>query len=147
VFSEDVFEHIEPGTLEALIPRVAEWLRPEGVALIRPNVFTGIVGGHLLEWSRASMRHPPARRRSEPWEHLRSRRFTANTYLNEMTRARYRELFGGSFEIVEERVAQPDLGREYLDEDVRRDLAGWADEELFSSQTLFVLRPRRVTHP
>ena len=25
---------------------------PTGIALIRPNVFTGITGGHLIEWSR-----------------------------------------------------------------------------------------------
>jgi hypothetical protein len=143
VFSEDVFEHIELTTLERLVPRMAEWLRPEGVALIRPNVFTGIVGGHLLEWSRASMRQPPARRRSEPWEHLRKRRFAPNTYLNELTRSQYRELFEGSFEIVEERVTNPDLGREYLDDDVRRDLSSWSDDELFSNQTLFILRPRK----
>jgi hypothetical protein len=143
VFSEDVFEHIEPATLERLMARLADWLRPEGLVLIRPNVFTGIVGGHLLEWSRASMRQPPARRRSEPWEHLRKRRFAPNTYLNELTRSQYRELFGKSFEIVEERVTNPDLGREYLDDDVRRDLSSWSEDELFSNQTLFVLRPRK----
>lgn len=143
VFSEDVFEHIEPATLKRLTPRLAEWLRPEGVALIRPNVFTGIIGGHLLEWSRASMRQPPARRRSEPWEHLRKRRFAPNTYLNELTRDQYREVFGESFEIVEERVTSPDLGREYLDDQARSDLGSWSDEELFSNQTLFVLRPRK----
>jgi hypothetical protein len=141
IFSEDVFEHVERATLQELAPRMAGWLRPGGLALIRPNVFTGIVGGHLLEWSRASMRRPPARRRSEPWEHLRKRRFAPDTHLNEMTRADYRELFRGSFEIVEERVAQPDLGREYLTEDVRRELNAWPEEELLSNQTLFVLRP------
>lgn len=143
VFSEDVFEHIQLPTLERLLPRIAAWLRPDGLALIRPNVFTGIVGGHLLEWSRASMHRGPRRRRSDPWEHLRRRRFRANTYLNELTRAQYRELFAGSFDILEERVAQPDLGREYLDEQAREELAAWPEEELFSNQTLFVLRPAR----
>jgi hypothetical protein len=142
VFSEDVFEHITCATLERLVPRMARWLRPNGLALIRPNIFTGIVGGHLLEWSRASMAEPPQQRRSEPWEHLRERRLAPNTHLNEMTRAQYRELFGASFEILDERVAQPDLGREYLDERARLDLREWPEEELFSNQTLFVLRPR-----
>jgi SAM-dependent methyltransferase len=142
VFSEDVFEHIPRAALERLVPRMAAWLRPGGVALIRPNIFTGIVGGHLLEWSRASLREGERRRRSEPWEHLRKRRLAANTYLNELTRAQYRELFAGSFEILEERVAQPDLGRRYLDQAARDELADWSEEELFSNQTMFVLRSR-----
>jgi Methyltransferase domain len=143
VFSEDVFEHIERATLEHLVPRLAEWLRPSGLALIRPNIFTGIVGGHLIEWSRAAMKGDRVQRNSEPWEHLRKRRFTANTYLNKMTRADYRELFGGSFSIIEERVAQPDLGREYLTADARAELSEWSEEELFSNQTLFVMTPHR----
>lgn len=144
VFSEDVFEHIEQETLKRLVPRMAQWLRPGGLALIRPNIFTGIVGGHLLEWSRASMQRPPAQRSSEPWEHLRKRRFAPNTSLNEMTRSQYRELFARSFEILEERVSQPDLGRDYLDADAARDLASWSEDELFSNQTLFVLRPHKT---
>ena len=140
VFSEDVFEHIPHSALERLVPRMASWLRPGGLALIRPNIFTGIVGGHLLEWSRASLREGARVRRSEPWEHLRKRRLTANTYLNEMTRAQYRELFADSFEILEELVAQPELGREYLDQAARAELSAWSEDELFSNQTLFVLR-------
>jgi SAM-dependent methyltransferase len=141
VISEDVFEHLQRDTLEQVIAAMARWLRPTGIALIRPNVFTGITGGHLIEWSRWAMRQPPSERRSEPWEHLRQCRFRANTYLNELTRAEYRELFGVHFEILEERVAQPDLGREHFDARARAELAGWPDEELFSNQTLFVLRP------
>src|SRR5947199_184480 len=68
VFSEDVFEHLEPSTLQELTARIARWLGPNGIALIRPNVWTGITGGHLVEWSRRSLVHPPARRKSEPWD-------------------------------------------------------------------------------
>jgi Methyltransferase domain len=142
VFSEDVFEHIDRRTLEGLIPRMATWLRPRGLALIRPNVFPGITGGHLLDWSPFALRHPPARRRGEPWEHLRRRRFAPNTHLNALTRADYRTLLGGPFEILEERVAEPGLGREHYHGSVRAELAGWPAEELFSNRTLFVLRPR-----
>jgi SAM-dependent methyltransferase len=143
VVSEDVFEHLQRDTLEQVICGMARWLRPTGLALIRPNVFTGITGGHLIEWSRRAMLHPPLERRSEPWEHLRQRRIAPNTFLNEVTRAEYRELFGRHFEIVEERVTRPDLGRAHLDERAREELAGWPDDELFSNQTLFVLRPLR----
>ncbi len=142
VISEDVFEHLQRDTLEHVVEAMARWLRPTGIALIRPNVFTGITGGHLIEWSRRAMRQRPRERHSEPWEHLRQRRFKPNTYLNELTRAAYRELFAVHFEILEERVTQPDLGRIYLDERAREELADWSDDELFSNQTLFVLRPR-----
>jgi hypothetical protein len=142
VISEDVFEHLERGTLERVVAAMAGWLRPGGLALIRPNVFTGITGGHLIEWSRRALRQPPPERQSEPWEHLRQRRFEPNTYLNELTRADYRAAFGTHFEILEERVTQPDLGREHLDAAARAELAEWPEDELFSNQTLFVLRPR-----
>jgi SAM-dependent methyltransferase len=142
VISEDVFEHLQRDTLAEVVAATARWLRPNGIALIRPNVYTGITGGHLIEWSRRAMRQPPPERHSEPWEHLRERRFKPNTYLNELTRTQYRELFGVHFEILEERVAQPDLGRGHFDARARAELAGWPDEELFSNQTLFVLRPR-----
>jgi SAM-dependent methyltransferase len=142
VISEDVFEHLQRDTLAEVVAAMARWLRPNGIALIRPNVYTGITGGHLIEWSRRAMRQPPPERHSEPWEHLRERRFKPNTYLNELTRTQYRELFGVHFEILEERVAQPDLGREHFDERARAELVGWPEEELFSNQTLFVLRPR-----
>jgi hypothetical protein len=142
VFSEDVFEHIPSATLARLIARIASWLRPNGLALIRPNVFTGILGGHLLELSEASVKMSRFARLSDPWEHLRGRRFRPNTYLNEMTRAEYRALFRNSFHILEERVRQPNLGRAYLSPAARSDLADWTDDELFSNQTLFVLAPR-----
>ena len=144
VFSEDVFEHLQPDTLKYVVAAMARWLKPTGVALIRPNVFTGITGGHLIEWSRDAMRQPPPTHRSEPWDHLRQRRFKPNIYLNELTRAEYRKVFGAHFEIVEERVAQPDLGRAYFDARAQAELAHWPEEELFSNQTLFVLRPRGV---
>ena len=142
VISEDVFEHLQRDALEQVVASMARWLRPTGIALIRPNVFTGITGGHLIEWSRRALRQPPPERQSEPWEHLRQRRFEPNTYLNELTRADYRTLLGAHFEIVEERVTQPDLGREHLDARARAELADWPEDELFSNQTLFVLRPR-----
>jgi Methyltransferase domain len=148
VFSEDVFEHMPRPTLEQVSARIAEWLSPRGIALIRPNVFTGITGGHLIGWSRRSLRLPRAERAifatadAEPWEHLRRRRLGANTYLNELTRGDYRDLFRRHFDILEERVTDPDLGREFLDAAARAELSEWPDEELFSNQTLFVLRPR-----
>jgi hypothetical protein len=142
VFSEDVFEHMGPASLERLVPKMARWLHPRGLALVRPNVFSGITGGHLVEWYRHSFTGTAPTRRSQPWEHLRRNRWQPNTYLNRMLRADYRELFRGDFEILEEVVKLPGLGREYLTADVAAELTDYSEEELFSNQVLFVLRPR-----
>ena len=72
------------------------------------------------------------------------RRFEANTYLNELTRADYRRVLVRHFEILEERVAQPGLGRGRYGERARAALSAWSEDELFSNQTLFVLRPRHL---
>jgi len=144
IYSEDVFEHIPLESLRRLVPKMAGWLKPGGLALICPNVFPGIVGGHLADWFPNVVTDTGRRRRSEPWEHLRKRRFRPNTYLNELSRATYRELFTSCFEILEERVRHPDLGREYLIGETAAELVDWPDDELFSNQTLFVLRPRAL---
>jgi len=144
IFSEDVFEHVTRTSLEALVPKMARWLKPDGLALIRPNIFTGILGGHLAEWGYPSVLDPTQRRKSTPWEHLRARRFPPNTFLNEFRRSEYRELFSRAFAIVREEVLLPDLGREYLTDDVARELDAYPEEELFSNKVLFVLRPIRV---
>ena len=142
IVSEDVFEHIPALSLEVLVPAMAVWLKAGGLALIRPNIFTGISGGHLVEWFAYNLHGTRLRRRSEPWEHLRKQRYRANTFLNALSRADYRRLFSAHFEILAERVTAPDLGKAFLTPDVARDLAAYSPEELFSNQVLFVLRPR-----
>ncbi len=144
IYSEDVFEHIPVDALRVLTAKMAGWLKPSGLALIRPNIFPGIVGGHLAEWFPQVVNDRSRRRRSQPWEHLRHHRFRPNTYLNELSRASYRELFAPNFEILEERVKDPELGREYLTLEVAEELKQWPHEELFSNQTLFILRPRQA---
>lgn len=142
ILSEDVFEHIPMTSLEGLVPKIASWLKPDGIALIRPCIYTGIAGGHDVEWypHRVGQVMP---RRSEPWEHLRKRRFPANTYMNELTRENYRQLFNKHFEILAEVEKRPGLGKEYLTTDVRRELADYPDDELLSNEVLFVLRPKQ----
>ncbi len=143
IYSEDVFEHIARSSLETAVPKMARWLKPDGLALIRPNIFTGILGGHLTEWNYSAVLDPARKRKSAPWEHLRARRFQPNTSLNELRRSEYRELFARDFDILREVVLLPDLGRELLTGDVARDLATYPEEELFSNKVLFVLRPRK----
>src|SRR5262249_16771969 len=132
-------EHIPVPSLEALVAKMARWLKPTGLALIRPDIFTGISGGHLLEWFDLSDHRS---RRSEPWEHLRKKRFRGNVYLNQLTRAHYRRLFSRHFDIIEERVADPDQGRRFYTPEVAEELKAYGEDELFSNGVQFVLRTR-----
>lgn len=143
IYSEDVFEHIPKAALKNLVERMSAALNPNGLAIIRPNVFTGIIGGHQLEWYAHRLPETDAVRSTEPWEHLRQNRHPANTYLNGMTRREYVALFEPHFEILENRAMYPDLGREYMTDAIRAELSAYGDDELFSNSTLFVLAPRR----
>jgi Methyltransferase domain len=140
IFSEDVFEHIAAERLDPLCARIAAGLTPGGLALISPNVYSGITGGHLVEWNRRSFTTAGARRRTPPWGHLRGNSKPPNTFLNRLTRADYRELFQRHFVIRDEQVKIPDLGREFLTAEVRQEVTGWSEDELFSNQVLFVLQ-------
>jgi SAM-dependent methyltransferase len=142
IYSEDVFEHIPKANLKNLVERMSVALKSNGLAIIRPNVFTGITGGHHLEWYSHRLSELDAIRSTEPWEHLRQNRHPANTYLNGMTRREYVELFALHFEILENRAMHPDLGREYMTDAIRAELSAYGDDELFSNSTLFVLAPR-----
>jgi len=140
ITSESVFEHIPQPSLDVLLAKMARWLKPTGIALIRPDVFTGISGGHLLEWF--YLKENKARR-SEPWEHLRKKRYQGNVYLNEFTRADYRRMFSEYFEILEENVVDPDKGRQFYTPEVARDLSAYGEDELFSNGVQFILRTKR----
>ena len=141
VYSQDVFEHIPSAGIVAIMARLVSQLAPNGLALITPNVFTGITGGHLPEWYWDS-EDDDSPHRSEPWEHLRKKRYQANTWLNRLSRKDYRQLFSCHFEIVEENVQAPNLGRHRLTPEIKAELAQWNDEELFSNTVQFVLRPK-----
>ncbi len=140
ITSVDVVEHFSVDALNDLIQLMAEHISDNGLALICPTVFTGITGGHILEWYRANV--ADKNKKSEPWEHLRQNRVEVNSYLNHLTLSEYRDLFSENFEILEEIVKWPDLGREWYTNEVKKDLAGWPEEELFSNQVIFVMRKR-----
>ena len=143
IFSEDVFEHIPVNGLATLVAKLARWIRSGGLLLVRPCIFTGIAGGHLTEWFPHRVEDEKIVRRSEPWEHLRRRRFQPNGYLNEMTRADYRRIFSRYFDILEERVRHPGLGSKYLNPALTQELRAFQEDELLSNQVLFVLRPNK----
>ncbi len=50
IVSEDVFEHIPVADLEKIVEEMHASLAPDGLALIRPMIYSGISGGHQLEW-------------------------------------------------------------------------------------------------
>ena len=82
------------------------------------------------------------RRKSEPWEHLRKRRFNADCYLNEMDLTGYRDLFTKHFEVMEIINESPGLGDQYLTDEIRRELPGLSAAELCSDKWTFVLKKR-----
>jgi SAM-dependent methyltransferase len=140
VLSEDVLEHIATKDLPALIQLVASHLKPDGIALLCPFIYTGISGNHLPEWY-PHLVNSDINRHSEPWEHLRKNRFQANTYLNRLTRSEFRALFSEHFEILNESAILGDLGRRFLDPTFRQELSAYDEDELFSNAVVFVLRP------
>lgn len=141
IVSEDVFEHIPVADLEVVVAEMRASLAPYGLALIRPMIYSGISGGHQLEWYAHTI-DKDIRRDTEPWEHLRRDRHPANTYLNKMLRRDYRVMFEKHFEILEEREKQPELGQNLMTPEIRAELADYADDELFSNNVMFVLKPR-----
>jgi hypothetical protein len=147
VYSEDVFEHMPENSIRCLLPKLAGWVDRKGFCLIRPNIFAGITGGHLTDWFTPAEVNACRKRKAEPWEHLRKRRFMPTGYLNGLTRAQYRDLFSVDFEILEERVRYPNLGRQHLSEEIAGELSGFGEEELFSNQVQFVLKPRQGRPP
>jgi hypothetical protein len=141
VYSVNVFEHIARESLTPLVAKMPSWLNPNGLALIRPDIWTGLHGGHSLEWS-GWHQDRDRERRSAPWEHLRQNRFPANTSLNELTRDDYRALFDRHFEIVEEIDPPREPVEELLTPEIRQELAGYSDADLLDAKPCFVLRPR-----
>jgi len=139
-YSDVVFEHVPEKSIETLMERLAKLLSKDGIAVIVPDIFTGITGGHLTEWYGFTISQDFPRK-TEPWEHLRKKRFTANTYLNQLSRADYRRIFRQHFEILEENDLRPDMGRRWLTDEVKADLPEWTEEDLLSNRIEFVLRP------
>lgn len=144
LFSEDVFEHIPRAVLPAVCASVARALAPNGLALLSPSVYTGICGGHLVEWYPHTFKQSKVRR-SEPWEHLRQRRFVADCFLNELTVADYLSHFEQHLEVVAVHNLSPGLGREFLTDNIQAALANYSVDELLSEKWQFVMKKRSVT--
>jgi hypothetical protein len=143
VFSEDVFEHIPPSGIDQLCRRLRQALAPEGLALITPAIYSGISGGHLVEWYPHTL--PQERRRStEPWEHLRKRRVVPDCYLNELRINDYTAMFSAHFCLMQIIDRDKGIGREFLTEEIRAELSSFNLDELLCNRVTFVLKGRNA---
>jgi len=142
IYSEDVFEHIPRENLEELVRLMADNMSSGGIACIRPMVYTGISGGHHIDWYPATFRQKDVTRTTPAWDHLLGDEHAADTYMNEVSRRDYRAMFEKHFEIVHEETKQGNLGEEFLTPELREKLADYDDYELFSNQVLFVLKKK-----
>jgi SAM-dependent methyltransferase len=141
VVSDDVFEHIPPENLPAILRHMHHALKPDGVAIIRPFIFNGVSGGHDIE---AYPENLPRLRAAEAWRHLWDPEFTVNTYLNRLSRREFRQLFEPRFRVVADESLMPQLGRDMMTSQLRSRLKTFDDYELFSNKVEFVLRPRPI---
>ena len=142
IFSEDVFEHIPGDALARLVSHAARALSPDGLLVTSPMIFTGLRGGHVAELY-GYYGEGPIPNNIPPWDHLRTRKYASNTYLNELRRSQYRDLFRTYFEIVSEEEITPGVGRHLLTDALREELIDYDEDELFSNKVRFVLRPIR----
>lgn len=141
IFAEDAFEHIPPEDLRTALARMHDWLRPDGIVFVRFTLFTGITGGHLVEWY-PHLVDQDMPRTTAPWEHLRANRVVADTYLNKLRLHEYRSMISERFDTLAQGVSNPGLGRTRLSAEIRAELSQYSEEELLSNEVFFVLSPR-----
>lgn len=138
VFSADVFEHIPPAELDAMLALLRKRLAREGLVITLPMVFTGILGGHDPAWTRWTV---AARPPSEAWRHLIDPNFAADTYLNKLSRKDFVEAFTrAGFSVERDAAVLGRLGAEHLTEAKLTALPITDEYELFSNRVEFHLR-------
>jgi hypothetical protein len=141
VFSEDVFEHIPSQSMPHVLKTIASRVSDQSIVVIAPAIFTGIAGGHDIDW----YPHRVANEldgRTPPWGHLTGEAGPVDTFLNKLKRSDYRSMFEKDFIILEEIELSPRLGEQYLTSDRRKQLAEYSDEDLFSNKVRFILKKR-----
>ena len=143
IYSEDVLEHIPREKLPELLRQIARHLTPDGIALLRPMVFTGIAGGHHIDWYPACIASNDTTKPGA-WLHLMPDPPPADTFLNKLHRTEYRTLLEKDFDILVDAEKAPGLGREFLTPELRDLLRQYSDYELFSNQVTFIVRPKRI---
>ena len=143
IYSEDVFEHIPRDLLPGVVSLMAGSMSDRSVAVITPMIFTGISGGHDIDWYPHRVDEERASR-TPAWGHLTGEAVLGDTHLNRLTRKEFRQLFAAEFDIVQEAETRPDLGRQHLTEERRQALRAFDEQELFSNTVRFVLRKKNT---
>ncbi len=133
IFSRAVFEHID--NVEKACQEMYRVLKPGGIANIRPHLFPSLTGGHNPEWFDLRRENT---RKAPPWDHLRKNIYPAPCYLNKYREQDYLRVFSRYFTVVD--VEPEYLGKEYLTEDILRELSGYTREELTKVSIRIILK-------
>jgi hypothetical protein len=145
IYSEDVFEHIPLSALHTLCKNLSASMSENGLALISPAVYSGIAGGHLVEWYPHTL-DSRVLRCSEPWEHLRKRRYHADCFLNELRVHEFEDIFKQYFNVVDIQSINHGMGAQYLTDELREELSDYETVELLSHKWTFVLRSKSMSN-
>lgn len=143
IYSEDVFEHIPEEALESVLQFIKLHLTQDGLILIRPNIWTGIAGGHFVEWYQTNANKTEKKRRP-PWSHVVTGVGEPTVYLNKMTLTAYSELFSRHCEIIEVINAEFGLGASLLTDGIMANIPKQISRtELLTNNVLFVMKLRQ----
>lgn len=137
IFSRSVLEHVDD--VAAAAREINRLLRPDGMAVLFIHLFPCLSGGHCLAWGHPDPSSPPG---VAPWDHLRDRRFPADSYLNRLTIGQYRQIFRDAMEVVEEETFVE--GEAFLTREIEEELAakGYTREDLLTSTLLLCARKK-----
>jgi hypothetical protein len=109
------------------------------IIVTRPNVFTGISGGHDLEWYSYRVE---TNKSNTAWGHLLDPNFQPNTYINKLSRREYIDIYEeAGFKVVRDEAIRGRLGEKHLTPEKREFLSAFDDYELFSNSVYFLLKP------
>jgi hypothetical protein len=141
VYSEDVLEHVSVSEIEITCKNIRGSIRPEALLLFRPNMYSGITGGHVPEWYHSAVAR--GHKKTDPWNHLITGSHEPSVFLNKLSYADYYGLFARYFTIEEVVKTDFGLGRQFLSAEIRSRIASkWTDEDLLTNNVLFVMKNR-----
>ena len=139
IYSEDVIEHISPEDIERMCRNINKHVNDGAVLLLRPNMYSGIVGGHIPEWYHTNVDR--SNKKTRPWGHLSDGDVEPSVFLNKLSFADYKEMFSKYFEVLEANRSDFGLGRRLLTAEARQRIPKeWSDEDLLTNNVMFVLR-------
>jgi hypothetical protein len=138
IFSTDVFEHIPKEDLQSLMHELYKHIFSHSIIVTIPMVFTGISGGHDLEWYPHQVEMNIS---STAWGHLLIRDFQPNTYINKLSRREYVDIYEkAGFKVVRDEAMRSRLGEKHLTPEKKELLSAFDDYELFSNNVYFLLK-------